>query len=154
MSTGIRAKSAAELIEEYEKHPDRNLAQRAYEAVKGIIFKEGEVYLSSPENTHNFLIIMANAEEGKMLALFVDILPNDEYVTRWSCDAEDCQNVVASFMLAYPDAIFSVESGYPIYLLAGPNWRKMCSLKALQEAVQLGFREFGFGVKSDKDKNK
>jgi len=148
----MRAKSARELTEEYEKHAHMNLAQRAFEAVQGIVMKEGEVYLSSPNNPDNFLILMANPEKNKIIALFVDILPNDEYVTRWATEPEETKDVVASFMIAFPNALFSVESGYPIYLLAGPNWRKVCSLESLQEAVQLGFREFGFGVKTDKAK--
>jgi len=117
----------------------------------GVLLKEQQLLISNPE-IPQFLVLCATPTETQP-KLAVAILAerggatDPSFRALWEvADPSQTPHVVAAFLSLYPKSVFSLESGYPLYLLAGPNWRKMYSLEALIEGVELGFREFGTAV--------
>jgi len=143
--------TADELIAKNSKHPDLSMALRLYEAVKGVLLKEGEYYVSQPEVSY-FLLVMT---PGMVAMVDIEGEENKEenlrMKQRWIVeDAKQTQNVVASFVLEHPDAVFSLEGGEPIYICSGHHWRRCFAFANLKEGMALGYREFGTGVVSSK----
>lgn len=139
-----------QLLNRYsDSHADKNLAMRAYEAVRGILIKEGELMIT-PQNQSYFLYVVSAGDQD--VTMWVDVKVQEgedvpEFVQNWIGDPKDTPNLVSNFLIDHPDAIFNLEGGYPVYLISGPNWKRVYTFNTLKEGIGLGFRQFGCAVK-------
>lgn len=114
----------------------------------GVLLKEQQLLLSTP-NIPQFLVVCATPTESqpKCAVAILAERKGTEFRALWEVkDPSQTPAIVTAFLTLYPESVFSLDSGYPLYLIAGPNWRKPYTLEALIEGVKLGYREFGTAV--------
>ena len=132
------------LLETFQNHDDMNIAHRAYEALQGILLQEGEYFVSTEKSPYFMVVYGTPTPDNKnqAITLLAEKLPEGEFQCVWEGNVADTKNLISSYMIAFPDAIVSLKSNYPVYLLSGPNWKRVFTLNALKEGISNKFLHF------------
>lgn len=146
-----------ELVSAAQKKKDWKTAKATIDAVKHVLFRAGEIFVSEVGEVQVFLYVTC-PERNKIIAAVVTKNPGDlEYTPIKQTESHAAHDLTAAFICDFPNAVFTVDAGEPIWLFAGGSTpqtalaKRWVTLNNMMELVSEGHTKFAIAVPKSRD---
>jgi len=145
------------LIKKNQDKPLFNMACLACQSAQPVLECEKVIYVSETEYIQICLMIELN-NEGKMKTSILK-MDRDHHTLIERCttdDPVDAKNLIASFLIDFPDAVLSTSKQIPVFIIIPEHRNKQLffTLNNIENSTKMGARKFIVAIPKAKEETK